>query len=383
MKENCNKKKKLIVSMTSHPPRIGGVSPVLSTIFAQTMQPDEVLLYLAKEQFPSGEQDLPSELKALVNKGRVTIRWCDDLKPHKKYYYAFQDFKDDLIITVDDDTLYPPEMIETLYNSYQHFPNSVSANSVKLVLFTETDGLLSYRSWPSFFREIPDTPTMQLVAIGCDGVLYPSSLFQSELLLDRRAIMDNCPYADDIWLKLYEITAEIPVVYTGWDGNQQILADSYKTALWNTNKYENEEQWQKGAKWWESQLGGATILQHFKKDPTLPMFRSSDLLISLLKKRGDFSDSYLRWVDELVEAKAWYLSQIENKDKRIQEQEAWIQELKQAKEWLEDHYHSEETRRLAAEEALKAQTARSEALEQKLNLLKENKLVRLIIKIIN
>ena len=39
----------------------------------------------------------------------LTIRFCEDLKAHKKYYYAFKEYPDDIVITVDDDVIYPQE----------------------------------------------------------------------------------------------------------------------------------------------------------------------------------------------------------------------------------------------------------------------------------
>ena len=43
------------------------------------------------------------------------IRWVDeDLKPHKKYYWAFKDFRDSLVVTIDDDLVYRKTMIQEL-----------------------------------------------------------------------------------------------------------------------------------------------------------------------------------------------------------------------------------------------------------------------------
>lgn len=49
---NNRDEKKLIVSITSYPARIHHVHNVLSAIFAQTMKPYDMVLYLAQEQFP-------------------------------------------------------------------------------------------------------------------------------------------------------------------------------------------------------------------------------------------------------------------------------------------------------------------------------------------
>lgn len=101
----------IIISMTSYPGRIKYVSQVLGTIFAQTKAPDKIILWLAEEEFPGREESLPAELISFSSQGRITIRWCDNLKAHKKYYYAFHEYHDALIITVDDDILYAEDMV--------------------------------------------------------------------------------------------------------------------------------------------------------------------------------------------------------------------------------------------------------------------------------
>ncbi len=41
-----------------------------------------VILYLAEEQFPNKEADLPGKLLKFKENG-LTIKWCEDLKSYK------------------------------------------------------------------------------------------------------------------------------------------------------------------------------------------------------------------------------------------------------------------------------------------------------------
>ena len=52
-------------------------------------------MWLAKEQFENIE-DLPQELKEQQKRG-LTIRFCDDLRSHKKYYYVLQENPNDIV----------------------------------------------------------------------------------------------------------------------------------------------------------------------------------------------------------------------------------------------------------------------------------------------
>lgn len=60
---------KIIVSLTSFPGRIHLVHKTIQTILLQSVKPDLIELWLAKEQFPNLEKDLPSELIELTQFG--------------------------------------------------------------------------------------------------------------------------------------------------------------------------------------------------------------------------------------------------------------------------------------------------------------------------
>ena len=60
----------------------------IKTLLKQTVKPDKVVLWLAEEQFPQKENELPSELLELQNFG-LTIKWCTDIRSYKKLIPAF------------------------------------------------------------------------------------------------------------------------------------------------------------------------------------------------------------------------------------------------------------------------------------------------------
>ena len=106
-----------------------------------------------------------------------------------------------MIITVDDDIIYQPDLIESLVRSWQARPGAVSAGRVNLMRFGGAHELVPYEDWIFGLDFPPDTPCMQLLAVGCGGVLYPPGL------LDRDAhppeeMKAHCLNADDLWLKL-------------------------------------------------------------------------------------------------------------------------------------------------------------------------------------
>ena len=75
----------VIVSLTTYPGRIDQAWKTISSLLNQTLKPKRVILWLAKEQFP--DQQLPESVQRLTGRG-LEIRYCEDLKSHKKYFEA-------------------------------------------------------------------------------------------------------------------------------------------------------------------------------------------------------------------------------------------------------------------------------------------------------
>lgn len=214
------KPKEIIVSMTSYPPRIHSAVLALKTIYKQIKLPDKVILWLAESEFPNKLDDLPVNLRRLIAEKGLTIRWCEeDLKSHKKYFWAFKEYPDALVITVDDDVIYPPRLIESLYQSYLVYPRAVSAVRACFIPISQDGEIPPYNSWPVGIDAFVSVPSLQLCATGSGGVLYPASLFSGvQNLLDIEVIKRVCLYEDDLWLKAMEVVAGIPVVAVKFEG---------------------------------------------------------------------------------------------------------------------------------------------------------------------
>ena len=263
--ERVRELNQIIVSLTSYPARIQIVSKAIESILNQKMKADKIVLYLAKEQFPKREKNLPKSLLNFVEDGKIELRWCDDLKSHKKYYYAFQEFKNDLVITFDDDLTYHPKMIENLFNSYKNFPNAVSASRAHLVTFDFDGNLLPYEFWIKNVDNCIAKPSMQLLCTTGAGSLFPPNLFKDDVF-DRKAILKYCLFADDLWLKINEIISGIPVVISEENQGLSVIKGSQEESLCSSNLYEgqNDVQLQKIVSWADSKYGKGFILNSLK-----------------------------------------------------------------------------------------------------------------------
>lgn len=185
----------LVVSLTSFPSRIGHLNLVIESLLRQKLVPSKIVLWLSKEQFPNELSDLPKCLISLM--GPIfDIRFVEnDYRSHKKYYYALKLYPKHNIITVDDDMIYHPDIIKSLYETSLCNPGKIIANRASLRTY-DNGKLKPYRQWQSL---ITPKNNLNIVQIGCDGVLYPPlSLYKD--VLDEKLFLELAPYADDLWL---------------------------------------------------------------------------------------------------------------------------------------------------------------------------------------
>ncbi|WP_203332258.1 glycosyltransferase [Planococcus beigongshangi] len=231
------RERKVVVSLTTFPARIDTIWISIESIFRQTYKPDIVILWLAKSQFKD-IQSLPHNLKKLQKKG-LEIRFCDDLRSHKKYYYAFKEFSKDIIITIDDDVIYPENTIEALIKLHKIYPEYICCNRAHLITTTKGNQIKSYEEWLQNPLEITD-PTEMLCPTGVSGVLYPPNSVNEEVF-NKESIKKLCFHADDLWLKAMSIINNTKVVKsTEFPSEFFVVSSSQKESLGQINIIQNQ-----------------------------------------------------------------------------------------------------------------------------------------------
>lgn len=205
--DDLNSKEKYIVSLTSFPLRIDHVWLTIESILRQISKPDAIILWLYKGEF-EGKDSLPKNLLKLEERG-LQIRFCDEnIKPHKKYYYTFQNYPEANIITVDDDIIYPPDLIKNFKRYQRKFPGTICC-TISRKIKTDDSGTLPYQNWKLEPKSIE--PSFQHLPIGAGGVLYSPHTLDPEVLniqiLKKLALIQ-----DDLWLKIMSIKKGAKVV---------------------------------------------------------------------------------------------------------------------------------------------------------------------------
>ena len=200
-------KRRVIVSLTSFPARFDTLDICIKSLFAQSVKPDKIVLYLGKE---CDDAVLPGRLTELEKYGLEIKMGYADIRPHKKYFFAMQEYPEDIIITVDDDLMYDRNMIKSLLESYKDNPNAVSARRVHRITSSGGD-LEPYDSFDKCWTKTTE-PSHILLSTNGAGTLFPPGSLPEEAF-DIDTIKKLCLDADDIWIKFMLIKKGVPVVW--------------------------------------------------------------------------------------------------------------------------------------------------------------------------
>lgn len=200
---------RVIVSLTTFPKRADKAHLCINSILRQTRPADMVLVFLAKDEFPS-EESVPEPIRRLRDEKLIDLRFCPNVRSYKKILYAAREFADDIIITADDDALYPENWIERLLALHAEYPNCVCCYRACEITLDENNLPKPYITYPKLSNGIKG-PDFLLMPTGVGGVLYPPKAFEG-IELDEKKIAELCPNADDVWLHAVMMKKGIPTV---------------------------------------------------------------------------------------------------------------------------------------------------------------------------
>lgn len=199
----------VIISLTSYPARLKHLHIVIRSLLKQKVAAEKVILYLGTD---TKDSDIPQKLKKLTKYNFEIRTGYEDLKPHKKYFFAMQEFPNHTIITADDDLIYDKNLVKDLLECSKANSGCVCARRVNLITKDEAGNLNPYSKWEWEYKKIIE-PSHSLIATGCGGILYPPHLLPPETF-DANAIKTHCLNTDDIWLKFMELKNDVRVVFS-------------------------------------------------------------------------------------------------------------------------------------------------------------------------
>lgn len=239
------REEKIIASLTSFPARIDCVEYAVKSLMLQDYKPDRIILWLSNLQFKS-EEELPDTLLALKNKG-LEIKFCeDDLRGHKKYFELIKNQKaNELIVTFDDDIIYPHNSISRLYKLHKKYPNAIVANRGYEITFDRLGMINPHKKWILQSKYGVKTPKKLLHLSNGSGVLYPfNSLYKDVCNADM--IKKFARGIDDLWMSMMAILNDTQMIkshyafktFTTYPGSQK-----YQLGLENMKNEEKVDKY--------------------------------------------------------------------------------------------------------------------------------------------
>lgn len=183
--------KELVLSLTTYSKRIHDVYLVLESISQQTVLPNRVVLWLAEDEFSL--DDLPVSITSRMEFG-LEVRFCEDIKSYKKIIPTIESYPDSIIITLDDDVLYPRDTVEIMLKENKKNPDAIIGNRAHEITFKKGK-VRPYKEWVKETKETKGN----IFLTGCGAILYPPGSLHKDVL-KKEIFTSICPYADDVWL---------------------------------------------------------------------------------------------------------------------------------------------------------------------------------------
>lgn len=186
---------KKIVSFTTIPSRINKIEEVISTICNQSLIPDEIILWIPKHY--TRLNDSVKSIPKYFDKYPIKIKECDEdygpftkLRPTLDYCN-----NDDIIVTCDDDILYPKKWFENLVKYSEKFPNYAICYRGRRL--SKRGSRINYnRSEMVFGSSDKEFDFVDLVT-GTRGVLYKKRFFTDYIYNND---YNKMFMVDDIWI---------------------------------------------------------------------------------------------------------------------------------------------------------------------------------------
>ncbi len=222
----------IIISLTSYPKRINTVHLAVKTLLNQSLKADMVILWLSETEFPNKEKDLPLQLLDLKKNGLI-IDWCKDIKSFKKIIPTLKKFPNSIIVTADDDIIYPTNWLEELYNAYLKQPDIIHCHRGHKIMFSFKKEILSYKNWLREYQK--KEISYNIFPTSGAGVLYPPNCFYKDILQEE-LFMKIASSADDIWLwaMLVMNNKKIKIIKNNMK-KLNLIENSQETALFDIN----------------------------------------------------------------------------------------------------------------------------------------------------
>jgi hypothetical protein len=190
--------RRIIVSLSTMPDRIGRLQPALDSLLKQTRPPDEIVLAVPRFSIRQKRgYQIPNYLLRIP---KVRILRCEkDWGPATKFIAVVQDElaagrTDTLIMVVDDDRIYPRDSVELYRHYHAQLPDAALCFRGGPIPRS-----LNWRDCKIEFGVDLRTSKQTAIITGCGSYLIQPRFFDSSLW-DYSIAPAGAFYMDDMWI---------------------------------------------------------------------------------------------------------------------------------------------------------------------------------------
>lgn len=220
------------ISLTSISARLEHLHLVIQTLLEQDYVGDfNIRLYLSAEPYLLDE-GIPEPSQALMEledqHKKFSIHYTNNTGPYRKLIPLLESDlwdQNDLLVTADDDTLYPANWLSQLVEAYEIHRCIICHRGHHMA--NANGAFLPYRQWMK--HGIRENPSLLNLPTGKDGVLYPPEFLSSAVLNIEKAL-EVAPTADDLWLKWHTAAMGAPVYCINTDYKSGTFAECSEKA---------------------------------------------------------------------------------------------------------------------------------------------------------
>jgi len=198
----------IYISLTTIPSRIPALHNTLRCLLNQTVLPEKIILNIPQEYICYADTviEIPDEI---MNNPRILVNRCKDYGPvtkitglYKSEIYSQITYKD-IILVVDDDRDYNPDMISNFLYYHKKYPEfALTVQGWEIEMFTTRRELEVKKRMPRSIQYIEEGYVDILG--GCCGFLltktYCDILFSDEVFVQMSDPNDSKFYVDDVWI---------------------------------------------------------------------------------------------------------------------------------------------------------------------------------------
>jgi len=165
--------KQIIISLTSWKKRIQNVPMVIQSILTGTKTPDKIVLNLSTEEFSLKDKELPTYLLMLKETNKIEINWVkENTKAFKKIIPTMKLYPESIIISIDDDIIYPEFFVEKMVSKYNETGNIITwwDSKINNIPFVTGDSTLydAAKVTPFIYEKL----TQEIINSNADDIWY-------------------------------------------------------------------------------------------------------------------------------------------------------------------------------------------------------------------